>query len=90
LQGEFTKDKYPSVMRRVEALVEVRGEMKKMVFITNNLKWSAWTVAELYRARWGIETFFKELKETVQLVDFLGYNRSAVCWQIWRKFAKRN
>jgi len=83
LTGEFTKDKYPRVMRRVEALVEVRGEMENMVFITNNLKWSAWTVAELYRARWGIETFFKELKETVQLVDFFGYNRSAVCWQIW-------
>ncbi len=83
LTGEFTKNKYPSVLRRVEALVEVRGEIKKMVFITNNLKWSAWSVTELYRARWGIETFFKELKETVQLVDFFGYNKNAVCWQIW-------
>jgi len=83
LTGKLTKGKYPAVLRRVEALVEVRGEMKLMVFITNNLKWSAWSVAELYRSRWGIETFFKELKETVQLVDFIGYNKNAVCWQVW-------
>ena len=52
------------VLRRVTALVEIRGEMKKIVFLTNNLEWSARTIAELYRARWGIETFFRELKQT--------------------------
>lgn len=83
MTGSCTKGKYPSVLRRVEALVEIRGEMKLMAFITNNLKWSAWSVTELYRSRWGIETFFKELKETVQLVDFIGYNKNAVRWQIW-------
>ena len=54
-----------------------------MSFVTNNLAWSAWTVAELYRARWEIEVFFKELKQTVQLVDFVGHNKKAVQWQIW-------
>ena len=54
-----------------------------MTFITNNFDWSAWTVAELYRARWDIEVFFKELKQTVQLVDFVGHNKKAVQWQIW-------
>lgn len=27
--------------------------------------------------------FFKELKQTLQLADFMGYNENAVRWQIW-------
>lgn len=70
-------------MRRIVALVEVRGEMKNMTFLTSNFDWSARTVAELYRARWGIETFFKELKQTCQIHDFIGYSENAVKWQVW-------
>ena len=54
-----------------------------MTFITNNFEWSPRTVAELYRARWAIELFFKELKQTLQLADFVGYNENAVKWQVW-------
>ncbi len=74
---------YPQRLRLVEAIVEVEGKKRKMVFVSNNLEWSAWTIAELYRCRWEIEVFFKELKQTVQLVDFNGYNQNAVEWQIW-------
>src|SRR5215472_14605078 len=65
---------YPNWMRRVVALVEVDGELREMVFLTNNLEWSAQTIADLYRCRWSIEVFFKELKQTLQLADFLGHN----------------
>jgi len=41
------------------------------------------TIADLYRCRWSIETFFKELKQTLQLADFLGHSASAVKWQVW-------
>jgi hypothetical protein len=51
--------------------------------LTNNLEWSPWTIAQLYRARWEIEVFFKELKQTLKLVDFIGYSQNAVEWQIW-------
>ena len=54
-----------------------------MVFLTNNFTWSAQTIADLYRCRWRIETFFKELKQTLQLADFLGHNANAVRWQVW-------
>jgi hypothetical protein len=74
---------YPNWMRRVVALVEVEGEMREMVFLTNNLEWSAQTIADLYRCRWSIEVFFKELKQTLQLADFLGHNANAVRWQVW-------
>ena len=45
-----------------------------MTFLTNNAKWAAGTICELYKARWEIEVFFKELKQTLQLADFIGTN----------------
>jgi hypothetical protein len=83
LTGAQTRTKYPKRLRLVKALIEVEGQEVQMTFLTNNFEWSAWTVAELYRARWEIEVFFKELKQTVQLVDFVGYNKNAVQWQVW-------
>ncbi len=74
---------YPVERRRVVAWVEVDGELREMVFLTNNLTWSAQSIADLYRCRWRIEVFFKELKQTLQLADFLGHNASAVRWQVW-------
>ena len=75
--------KYPVELRRVMARVEVDGELREMVFLTNNVTWSAQTIADLYRCRWSIEVFFKELKQTLQLADFLGHNANAVRWQVW-------
>lgn len=74
---------YPVQLRRVTALVEVDGKVRPMQFLTNNMTWSAQTIADLYRCRWSIEVFFKELKQTLQLADFLGHNASAVRWQVW-------
>ena len=74
---------YPSVLRMVEAEVEIDGKLTKMAFITNNFKWAASSIADLYKARWAIEVFFKEIKQNLQLADFLGHNQNAVRWQIW-------
>ncbi len=74
---------YPVGLRRVVALVEVEGELREWVFLTNHFVWSAQTIADLDRCRWRIETFFKELKQTLQLADFLGHGANAVRWQVW-------
>lgn len=74
---------YPVELRRLTALVEVDGQLRQMVFLTNNVTWSAQTIADLYRCRWSIEIFFKELKQTLQLADFLGHSERAVKWQVW-------
>jgi hypothetical protein len=74
---------YPVELRRVTAMVAVDGELREMVFLTNNVTWSAQTIADLYRCRWSIEVFFKELKQTLQLADFLGHSERAVKWQVW-------
>jgi hypothetical protein len=73
----------PELLRRVVALVEVDGQEREMVFLTNNLTWSPRSVADLYRCRWQIEVFFKQIKQTLQLADFLGHNANAVRWQVW-------
>ena len=54
-----------------------------MEFLTNNLCWSAGSVADLYRCRWQIEVFFKQIKQSLQLCDFLGNSANAVRWQVW-------
>ncbi len=83
LRGPKSKRLYPGVLRRVVALVELDGVEQEMAFLTNNLSWSAQTIAELYRCRWEIEKFFRQIKQTLQLGDFLGNSENAVAWQIW-------
>ncbi len=73
----------PELMRRVVALIEIDGQEREMTFLTNNLAWSPRSVADLYRCRWQIEVFFKQIKQTLQLADFLGHNANAVRWQVW-------
>lgn len=83
LTGTATKGKYPQLLRLVRALVEVDGKLRQMQFLTNNLDWAASSIADLYKCRWQIEVFFKEIKQTLQLCDFLGHNKNAVLWQVW-------
>jgi hypothetical protein len=78
-----TKKSAPELMRRVVALVEVDGAEREMVFLSNQLLWSPNTVADLYRCRWEIEVFLKQIKQTLQIADFLGHNANAVRWQVW-------
>lgn len=83
LRGKVSRAKYPEVMRRVRAIVEVDGKERVMDFLTNNLEWAPSSIADLYKSRWQIEVFFKEIKQTLQLCDFLGHNKNAVLWQVW-------
>jgi hypothetical protein len=81
--GRWTKGDYKGVLRRVRARVQVDGKECELVFLTNNFTWSAASIAELYRCRWQIEAFFKQIKQTLQLADFLGRSANAVTWQVW-------
>lgn len=83
LKSATSAKAYPELLRRVEAWVEVDGKERLMVFLTNNMSWSPQTVADLYRCRWRIEVFFKQIKQTLQLADFLGTSANAVRWQVW-------
>lgn len=78
-----SKERYPQTFRLIQARVMVDDKEVLMVFITNNMELAASSISELYRCRWSIEVFFKELKQCLQLCDFIGYNEKAVKWQIW-------
>ncbi len=83
LKSAKSRKEHPVSLRRVEAKVEVDGKEVVMVFITNNVEWAASSVCDLYKSRWGIEAFFKQLKQTLQLSDFLGNSKEAIRWQVW-------
>jgi hypothetical protein len=78
-----SRQDFPELMRQIVALVEVDGKEVEMVFLSNNLEWSPASIVELYRCRWQIEVFFKQIKQTLQLADFLGTSANAVRWQVW-------
>jgi len=69
--------------RRITALVEVDGKEREMIFLTNQLEWSAETVVALYQARWEIELFFKQMKQTLKLCDLMSYSANGIRWQVW-------
>ena len=56
---------------------------KTYMFLTNNFKLTAITIAQIYKARWGIELFFKWIKQNLKIKSFLGTSKNAVLSQIW-------
>ena len=83
LKVPASRRQYPGRLRRIEAEVEVNGEWVVMVFLTNNMDWAPSSVCALYRCRWGIEVFFKQIKQTFKVCDFLGHSKQAIRWQLW-------
>lgn len=83
LKTPKSRERYPEKLRRVVMLVEVDGKEVEMTFLTNNFEWAASSVGALYQARWGIEVFFKQIKQTLKVCDFLGHNKEAIRWQLW-------
>jgi len=77
------------IFRRVVVMVEQQDRQTKEVtskavaLITNNLEWSAATISELYKRRWQIETFFKLLKQNLQIKNFIGTNENSNKSQIY-------
>jgi hypothetical protein len=83
LTGPKSKTEYPECFRLIIADVIRDGKIVRMEFITDDFTLAASTITELYKSRWDIELFFKQLKQTLKLSDFLGYSENAVQWQVW-------
>lgn len=78
---EATRKKYPDKLRRV--VIYDRKNKVTIELITNNFSWTAYTISEIYRRRWDIESFFKELKNSFKIKSFIGTSENAVMIQIW-------
>lgn len=81
LTGVNTKDSYPKPLRRVVIWDEKNQQIIEL--ITNHVQWSPNTIAELYKSRWQIEIFFREIKQNLRIKSFVGTSRNAVMTQIW-------
>ena len=57
-------------LRRIEVWLEDKQDT--IVFLTNNLKLAASTIAAIYKDRWQIELFFKALKQSLKIKTFVG------------------
>lgn len=72
---------YPTQLRRIRFY---DAENKRyFVFLTNNFQLPAEVIAKLYKMRWGVELFFKWIKQNLRIKHFYGNSSNAVKTQIW-------
>ena len=72
---------YPDALRRVSYLdVETR---KRFKFLTNNFMLPPLIIAQIFKARWQVELFFKWIKQHLRIKAFFGTSENAVKTQIW-------
>lgn len=81
LKNEGSKNKYPKQLRRISIWDDENKQVIEL--ITNNVKWVANTIGELYKSRWQIEVFFREIKQLLHIKTFIGTSENAVKIQIW-------
>ena len=81
LTGINTMKHYPEKLRRVRYFDTEKD--KHLTFLTNNFLLPALTIAQLYKARWKIELFFKWIKQNLRIKSFYGTSENAVKTQIW-------
>jgi hypothetical protein len=80
LSSDYAQERCTCRLRRL-VVRDTTG--KVVVLLTNHLTMSAETLAETYRRRWEIETFFRHLKQLLRIKVFVGHSPNAVAIQIW-------
>jgi hypothetical protein len=81
LNSRNGKRDYPDPLRRVSYVDPETGQA--LVFLTNWFALDAIVIAQIYRQRWGIETFFRWLKQHLRLRGFFSNSPNGVRVQIW-------
>ena len=69
------------VLRRIGYRDPVTG--RRYIFLTNHFKLAAKTIADIYKERWQIETFFRFIKQNLKIKAFIGNSENAVMTQIY-------
>lgn len=81
LCGYYQSKDYPDKLRLIRYYDKETD--KALVFLTNNFTLCGLTIAQIYKARWQIEIFFKWIKHNLKIKTFLGTSKNAVLTQIW-------
>ncbi len=79
--GTQTAKTCPIHLRRVGSRDPATG--RHYIFLTNNFTLAAKTIADIYKARWQVELFFKWVKQNLKIKSFIGTSKNAVLTQIW-------
>lgn len=70
---------YDGTLRRIEV---ARPDDKPLIVVTNDHESPAGQIADLYKQRWGIELFFKWVKQHLKIKRFLGESDNAIRIQL--------
>lgn len=81
LKSKRGRESYPGLIRMV--CYHDDEYDRDYVFMTNNFKLSAQEIADIYKARWQVELFFKWIKQNLKIKTFWGTSKNAVFIQIW-------
>jgi len=81
LDGPKSSRRYPAPLRRIHYF-DAEQDLR-LVFLTNNFQLAALTIADLYRARWQVELFFRWIKQHLHIRAFYGTSENAVKTQVW-------
>ena len=81
LTGPKSSRRYPAPLRRIHYF-DTEKELR-LVFLTNNFQLHALIIAQLYRARWQVELFFRWIKQHLRIRAFYGTSPNAVKTQVW-------
>ena len=81
LTGPKTAHLYPDPLRRIHYF-DAEKDLQ-LIFLTNNFLLPALTIADLYRARWRVELFFRWIKQRLHINSFFGTSENAVKTQVW-------
>jgi hypothetical protein len=81
LTGPKTSRLYPNPLRRIHYF-DAEKDLR-LIFLTNNFPLPALIIAQLYRARWRVELFFRWIKQHLRIKAFYGTSENAVKTQIW-------
>lgn len=78
---KVSKGKLSLKLRRV--LYHDSESGRDFAYLTNNFTLSAKTIADIYKERWKIELFFKEIKQNLRIKRFIGTSENAVWIQLY-------
>jgi IS4 transposase len=81
IKNQSSKEKYPKRLRRVVVWNDVNKQTIEL--ISNQMTWSYNTIAELYKSRWEVEIFFRDIKQLMHIKSFIGTSENAMMIQIW-------
>ena len=81
LETYYPSKGYPERLRRIKYYDS--DTKKEFIFLTNNMDLAPTDIALLYKKRWGVELFFKWMKQHLKIKSFWGTTINAVKIQMY-------